>query len=699
MKRDKNKNSLNINKNIERFNNKSNKNTIKVSGFQNNPKINNSIQKNILKNNINKKILKKRIVENSKNKVITENNISNISYNKQNKINKNTNVNLNKHKNNILNLNKAPKEYKNTKNINLKKEVSKKSDNKNLQKQILDKEKNLNLSKDLKKNKKQVKNNYKRLNTDKEKFLKINNNISQKLEQLEEIEKEDKSLNLNNKKHKNSRLNFKPNENLKENKNVDDIDLDIKNLKLDEKKFGLEFNKYRLYNEINKKNKLKFEIEKVAQYNDKLEKYEVKNKIKPKISKEIGYANSLPTRAKNYVIDLGINKIHRKINENEDDNTAVKSMHKTELVLERKLTNYLRTSNNRKILKFQKLDRKIQKLEDKKILNQIKNEFKDDKVAYKKAIYKRKQQKILQKKMNKKIQRANIKRIFIRKSKDLLALTKIGSSILNLILSIKTFIIALAVFLIFGLIVFVIVIIMLLSSVNIGSGDLYEIQKAELYYRELEAKAKFYENKYIDHDPIHLASFLTCIFGEFTFDETVQSFLDELLEKQASGKSLEQLVSDSLTSEEYEIWQQLNETKLNFIKYGSPFQVEYESRITSYIGYRINPTSADKKLQLHKGLDIGMAGGTPILAISDGTITRANFSNSYGNIVEIRHDDGYLSKYAHQQKLNVIKGQKVKKGDIIGFVGTTGDSTGNHLHLELYDENGEFMNPIFVIER
>ena len=158
-------------------------------------------------------------------------------------------------------------------------------------------------------------------------------------------------------------------------------------------------------------------------------------------------------------------------------------------------------------------------------------------------------------------------------------------------------------------------------------------------------------------------------------------------------------MSDSLTKEQYEIWQQLNATKLNLIKYGSPFQVEYESRITSYIGYRINPTSSTPELQLHKGLDIGMAGGTTILAISDGTVTRANFSSSYGNIVEIRHEDGYLSKYAHQQRLNVVKGQKVKKGDVIGFVGTTGDSTGNHLHLELYDENGEFMNPIFVIER
>ena len=87
------------------------------------------------------------------------------------------------------------------------------------------------------------------------------------------------------------------------------------------------------------------------------------------------------------------------------------------------------------------------------------------------------------------------------------------------------------------------------------------------------------------------------------------------------------------------------------------------------------------------------------MAISDGIVTRADFSSSYGNIVEILHNDGYVSKYAHQQKLNVVKGQQIKQGDIIGFVGTTGDSTGNHLHLELYDEVGEFMNPIYFIER
>lgn len=236
-------------------------------------------------------------------------------------------------------------------------------------------------------------------------------------------------------------------------------------------------------------------------------------------------------------------------------------------------------------------------------------------------------------------------------------------------------------------------------SVNQDVG-IYEIQKAELYYRELEANNQLNTGQKLEHNPIDLASFLVMAFGDFTFDENIENFLkEEIFEKHKKGKEIRQIINDSLTIEQYDSYLELYENKLGFKKYGSPFKYKYEAYITSYIGYRINPTSAETKISLHKGLDIGASGGTEILAISDGVVIRANFSESYGNIVEILHDDGYTSKYAHQQILNVTKGQRVVKGDVIGYVGTTGNSTGNHLHLELYDELGVFMNPIYFIER
>lgn len=264
------------------------------------------------------------------------------------------------------------------------------------------------------------------------------------------------------------------------------------------------------------------------------------------------------------------------------------------------------------------------------------------------------------------------------------------------LMSFKGILISIALFVVIVLFSFI----TMFFTVNQGVGNIYEIQKAELYYRELEANNELNTGQRLDHNPIDLASFLVTVFGEFTFDENMESFLtDEIFEKQKQGKGIRQIISDSLTTKQYNAYLELYENKLGFIKYGSPFKYEYEPYITSYIGYRINPTSAETKLQLHKGLDIGASGGTEILAISDGIVTRANFSNSYGNIVEILHDDGYISKYAHQQRLNVTKGQRVSKGDVIGYVGSTGDSTGNHLHLELYDDLGTFMNPIYFIER
>lgn len=112
--------------------------------------------------------------------------------------------------------------------------------------------------------------------------------------------------------------------------------------------------------------------------------------------------------------------------------------------------------------------------------------------------------------------------------------------------------------------------------------------------------------------------------------------------------------------------------------------------ITSRFGYREDPFTGE--IAYHSGTDIGAPGGTPILAAADGTVTIANAIDSwgggYGYHIRINHNDTFDTLYAHCSSICVTVGQKVKQGEVIGYVGTTGNSTGNHLHFEVL-QNGE----------
>lgn len=112
--------------------------------------------------------------------------------------------------------------------------------------------------------------------------------------------------------------------------------------------------------------------------------------------------------------------------------------------------------------------------------------------------------------------------------------------------------------------------------------------------------------------------------------------------------------------------------------------------ITSWFGYRKDPFTGE--ITYHSGTDIGAPGGTPILAAADGTVTIANAIDSwgggYGYHIKISHNDTFDTLYAHCSSICVTVGQEVKQGEVIGYVGTTGNSTGNHLHFEVW-QNGE----------
>jgi murein DD-endopeptidase MepM/ murein hydrolase activator NlpD len=123
-----------------------------------------------------------------------------------------------------------------------------------------------------------------------------------------------------------------------------------------------------------------------------------------------------------------------------------------------------------------------------------------------------------------------------------------------------------------------------------------------------------------------------------------------------------------------------------------PVKNEDLKRMASGYGYRNDPFTKIRKF--HYGMDFTAKTGTPIFATGDGVVLKADNSLSgYGNHIEINHGFGYITLYAHLSKYNCRPGQRVKRGDIIGYVGSTGRSEAPHLHYEVL-KNGERINPI-----
>ena len=125
----------------------------------------------------------------------------------------------------------------------------------------------------------------------------------------------------------------------------------------------------------------------------------------------------------------------------------------------------------------------------------------------------------------------------------------------------------------------------------------------------------------------------------------------------------------------------------------SPLQF---SRVSSGYGLRFHPISGKRKA--HLGVDLAAPSGTPVRTVADGVVTFAGWQRGYGNIIEIQHRDRKSTAYAHLSRIDVRKGQKVSQGDFIGAVGSTGASTGPHLHFE-FKEAGAHKDPLDIARR
>ena len=124
------------------------------------------------------------------------------------------------------------------------------------------------------------------------------------------------------------------------------------------------------------------------------------------------------------------------------------------------------------------------------------------------------------------------------------------------------------------------------------------------------------------------------------------------------------------------------------------YDIPVSGKASSGFGYRIHPITHTVKY--HYGTDIAVGSGTEILAFADGIVAVSAFEKGYGNYVVIEHEDGYKTLYAHCAKLLVSAGDIVEKGQAVATVGSTGQTTGPHLHFELM-YNDVYLNPEFYI--
>lgn len=176
-------------------------------------------------------------------------------------------------------------------------------------------------------------------------------------------------------------------------------------------------------------------------------------------------------------------------------------------------------------------------------------------------------------------------------------------------------------------------------------------------------------------------------FSQKMMESLFRPALDaELQQTVAQVKS----VNDALVKQQ-ENWQQ-HLAWLEALPIALPIQSDF--RFTSGFGLRNDPFTG--ALAMHEGLDFSAEVGTSVLAAAPGTVVRSEWDHTFGNVIEIQHAENFMTRYAHLSKRNVTLNAKVQVGTGIGEVGSTGRSTGPHLHYEIF-QNGRVLNPLKVL--
>ena len=263
----------------------------------------------------------------------------------------------------------------------------------------------------------------------------------------------------------------------------------------------------------------------------------------------------------------------------------------------------------------------------------------------------------------------------------------------------------------------------------------FDMTDCENYYTKMEADLQdvldnleeYYPgfNRYIidfddeiGHDPIKLMAYLSAVYEGYDLS-LIQPVLNELFDEMYMVETETETVIEN--DEEIKIfsikivktkWDDLMDRRIAddkkdlYDSYGAslgghqafhnPFAINWSDKVTSEFGWRIHPISGKEKF--HKGVDIGIPTGTPVKSCSKGIVIKSTYSDTEGNYVVVEDDTGYRCHYMHLSQRDVSEGDIVDYDTVIGKVGSTGYSTGPHLHLQITDRNGECLNPRFMVQ-
>ncbi len=226
----------------------------------------------------------------------------------------------------------------------------------------------------------------------------------------------------------------------------------------------------------------------------------------------------------------------------------------------------------------------------------------------------------------------------------------------------------------------------MLQLANTDTADLLEQLRVVIEDREI---SRSIAQAAVDEATLLEAEMMT-LLADLEAQREVQATLKAELEARVQEW---QQTLDTFASEEEELTQFIREEEAKLLPPPPPpspaatgpsaagFQWPINARVTSEFGYRIHPIYGTRRL--HAGIDLGASTGTPIAASKGGTVISAGPRGGYGNTVVISHGGGISTLYAHQSQIAVSAGQSVGRGEVIGYVGSTGNSTGPHLHFEV----------------
>ncbi len=456
---------------------------------------------------------------------------------------------------------------------------------------------------------------------------------------------------------------------------------------------------------------------------------------------------SLPARGVGMAKTAAVMKFHGKIHQHEQDNVALEAAHKSELFMEQGVGRVLRWQRNRRRSKpYRVLRQAEQRTAKENVRLAWQTALRDNpELQRKNALAKWVQKQKIKRKYAQAAHKAKQTAQFTQNA--VYATGQIVRAVQQYIAARKSLLLVMAMlamvvmFFSAGMTSCTAMLSGLQSSYISATymANEQDICNADLYYTEMETDLQIdidkTEENYpgydeyrcnigeISHDPYELMDCLSTVFNAFTFEqvqgELVRLFGEQytltrevivetrydsdgdpydwyILQTTLTVQPLSSIIAGSLSpgeqTDRYGLYMQ---TFGNRQAYGNPFDFPWLGYVSSSYGYRVHPISGEK--DLHRGVDIAVAQGTPIRAIQDGRVVSAKNAGSYGLCVVIEDEKGYQSRYAHCSSLSVRAGQEVKRGDVIAAVGSTGNSTGPHLHLEIM-LNGEYLNPYYFVD-